>query len=194
MWRKTSCARSSIAVGSGEREARGRERALTLHSSASVERVWAGPADPLPDVGTYFELQRSLFLEAIRLIPTDGVLFSLSGGLDTRAVFAGLVARGTPVPAFTVSGPRLTLDACIARDLCHAYGVPHDVVSLSAGFEKDLWGWAGEASRGSGGLVSIMGAPQTFTYDHLGLRLYAGDPRRGVAWQGGGGLRASGCR
>jgi len=116
----------------------------------------------------YDQRQMATFNRAIASLDLAGARLSLSGGLDTRTIFAGLLRRGEMAPAFSVSGPRLSLDAAIAANLCRRYGMNHDVIVLGDRFTGDLWKLATEASLRSGGIVSVAGAPQVYCYRELG--------------------------
>ena len=95
-------------------------------------------------------------------------LFSLTGGLDTRAILAVLSKAGVKPTACTISGGRiLCLDARLARKLCRAYGFPHVVVALGEGFQRDLPTYVLEASQLSGGLASVQQAHEVYVHRQL---------------------------
>jgi len=110
-----------------------------------------------------------IFADVIAGLETANSRFSLSGGLDTRAIFAGLVQVGRMPECFTVSGPTPTLDAVLARELCEAYGVPHRLVPLGESFRTNLWELSSRASLATHGTSSLSCAPQLYCYDYLGL-------------------------
>ena len=115
----------------------------------------------------YSSHQVELFGEVMDTLDSEGALLSLSGGLDTRTIFAGLVENDAIPDCYTVSGPRTSLDAVLARRLCRLYGVRHDIIELSGDFLDDLWEHARRASLLSGGVSSLWSAPQTYCYTRL---------------------------
>ena len=121
-------------------------------------------ADPLGLVDS----QARAFRRAVGKLRLSESLFSLTGGLDTRAILAVLSAIGARLTACTISGPRtLCLDARQARDLCKALGLPHVVVSLDERYLRDLPAHVVEASRLSGGLASLGQAHEVYFYRQL---------------------------
>jgi hypothetical protein len=146
----------------------GRRFRITAEQGVRTLEQW----EPDPDctfsgLEQYGLRQMANFDQAVASLDLEGTHFSLSGGLDTRTIFAGLLRRGQLVPAFTVSGPRLSLDATIAADLCRCYGLDHQVVSLGEHFTDDLWKLSKAASLRSGGITSVSGAPQVYCYREL---------------------------
>lgn len=145
-------------------------RRIRLGPEASSEEVDRWDPDPglnfasFPEYSAY---QRELFGEVMEGFEAEDTLFSLSGGLDTRTIFAGLAHAGTIPDCYTVSGPRTSLDAVLAKRLCALYGVRHDVIELSGGYFDGLWDHARRASLLSGGVSSLWSAPQTYCYTRL---------------------------
>ena len=117
----------------------------------------------------YAEHQVGVFSEVMARLDSARSLLSLSGGLDTRAIFAGLARKDAIPDCFTVSGPRTSLDALLAHELCGSYGVRHDVVVLAEDFYSSLWSSAQKASILSGGVSSLWAAPQTYCYTQLSV-------------------------
>jgi hypothetical protein len=131
-------------------------------------RSWE-PPDGRPASGaSLLDLQVDAFRRAVRNLRLSDSLFSLTGGLDTRAILAVLAEAGATFPACTLSGGgTLCLDARLAKALCRAYGLPHVVVSLDDGFLRDLPRYVVEASWLSGGLASLEQAHEVYFYEQL---------------------------
>ncbi len=134
------------------------------------ESAWAPEAEGFATREEHTAHMVARFGEVLARLDTADTRFSLSGGLDTRAIFAGLAEHGRLPECFTVSGPRTSLDAVLARDLCRAYGVSHRIVRLDVEFLATLWDDARAACRLSGGVASLWSAPQVYCYRRLGLR------------------------
>src|SRR5207244_10977533 len=127
------------------------------------------------------------FRGAGRKIDLSGSCLSLTGGLDTRAILAVLVSEGTCLPAATLTGPTLSLDARAAQTLSKAYSFPHYLVRLDADFLHTLPTYVVEASRRSGGLTSLEEAGAVYLYRQLagiGTRRLSGGFGNQVARQG----------
>ena len=131
----------------------------------AVNRAWTFPEkDPLPDWDSYTDLQLDAFKHAMRQIDLSQSFLSLTAGLDTRTILAALVMNGIRLPAFTMSGASLSLDARIARSLSKAYDFSHRVIVLDESFYKNLPTYLLEASRLSGGLSSLEQAHEVYFY------------------------------
>lgn len=145
--------------------------ALTLSRTGAlnIAQHWKlSEAEPLTDWNAYIELQVSAFSKALQKIDLSRSFFSLTGGLDTRTVMAALVASKRSLPAYTLSGKTLTLDARIAKALCRAYGFQHTSVVLDTDFLQELPAYTTEASRLSGGLTSVGQAHEVYFYRKVG--------------------------
>ena len=154
----------------------------------SSARTWSPPeAAPCPDWPSYLEFQAQTFRAAVRKMDLSGSFLSLTGGLDTRAILAVLVSEGTCLPAATLTGATLSLDARAARTLSKAYSFPHYLVRLDADFLRTLPTYVVEASRRSGGLTSLEEAGEVYLYRQLagiGARRLSGGFGNQVARQG----------
>ena len=120
------------------------------------------------DWPAYVELQTDTLRKAMEAIDVSKSFFSLTAGLDTRAIMAMLVAENRSLPAYTLTGKRLTLDAMIAKDLCKAYHFSHTTVTLGDSFYSNLPNYITEASRLSGGLTCIDQAHEVYFYRSVG--------------------------
>jgi hypothetical protein len=95
-------------------------------------------------------------------------VFSLTGGLDTRAILAALSRSHTTLVACTLSGGLgLSLDARLARTVSSAYGMKHIIVTLGSDFLRELPDHVTAASRLSGGLSSLSQAHEVYFYRQL---------------------------
>lgn len=144
----------------------GNTLAIDATGAMSLVRCWALPEDaPWEDWPSYLEHQAEVFKQAVRRLQLSDSFFSLTGGLDTRAILTVLVESGITVPAVTMSGSRsLCLDARLAGALCASYGLPHTVVRLDGRFLEDLPRYVVEAARLTGGLASVEQAHEVFFF------------------------------
>jgi hypothetical protein len=142
--------------------------------SIEVKQSWAfAPATPLPEWGSYTELQINAFLAVLRRMNLSDSFLSLTAGVDTRTILTALIAQGRSIDSYTLSGETPSLDARTAQALCRAYGIHHELVPLDGDFRKNLADYTVEASRLSGGLASLGQAHQVHLYRKL-RRTYAG--------------------
>ena len=115
----------------------------------------------------YIELQTNVFDDAIKEMDLSNTFLSLTAGLDTRAIFAANVKLRLYLPAFTISGINLSLDARIAGKLCSHYGNDHTVITVNENFINDLPNLSYEASKLSGGVSSLSQAHEVFFYKQI---------------------------
>ena len=146
---------------------------------SNVASFWEPPQceSEMDPVG-FIDYQTEAFRKAVGKLKLSDSVFSLTGGLDTRAILAVLSGMDVRLTACTISGPRtLCLDARQARDLCKAVGLPHVVVSLDDMYLRDLPAYVMEASLFSGGLASLGQAHEVYFYrkiERLGSRRLSG--------------------
>jgi hypothetical protein len=136
----------------------------------ALTRSWEIPeSNPIayPD---FLNAQAEAFTAAVRRTRTERTFISLTGGLDTRAVFSALANDQRLVDAITMSGSRPSLDARIANRLCRAYGVQHELVIFDHHFTERLPHFVETASRLSAGVSSLGQAHEVFFYNQLGDR------------------------
>jgi hypothetical protein len=136
-----------------------------------VEPEWRMPPAEPAAWDAFIESQIGAFRRAVHRL--DASRSVLTAGLDTRTVFAALAAENRLVPAVTISGARPSLDARTAAELCRAYSVPHQIVTLDDRFTRALPQLVQQASRFSGGLESLEQTPDIFMYHELGGRFGA---------------------
>ena len=155
----------------------------------SVKSQWSLPQPPRElDWFSYISLQAECFMTALKKMNTTESFLSLTAGLDTRSIFSGLIKNGIRIPACTISGKTLSLDAMTARSLCAHYGLKHELVVLDDSFVNTLYRYVREASLLSGGLASVSQAHEVYFYSkiaHLGTCRVSGNlgnqvGRRGV--------------
>jgi len=144
-----------------------------------ISAGWNYPEfEPMTDWDGFIDLQVEAFRNAVNHLDVGNSFLSMTGGLDTRTVFAALLERGVRIPASTLSGKNLSLDARIAKSLCEKYHSKHFIVSLDQDFLKNLPEYTTEASRLSGGLTSLEQAHEVFFYrqlQHVGTRRISGN-------------------
>jgi hypothetical protein len=141
---------------------------LSLDGRTSLARSWSLPHFVPLSLDAFIERQVETFSDAMRRIELASTFISLTAGLDTRAVFAALAGGGRLVPAVTMTGDRLSLDARIAAKLCRAYGIRHELVTFGDVFRRSLPRLVDASSRLSGGLSSIGQAPEVHLYEQGG--------------------------
>jgi asparagine synthase (glutamine-hydrolysing) len=89
---------------------------------------------------------------------TQPVGLSLTGGLDTRIVMAGMPAGLDPMPAYTYSGAyRDCYDIKIARDIAEACGQRHHVISLGPEFFGNFAALAEDTVWATDGCLDLCG-------------------------------------
>ncbi len=140
---------------------------ITAHAEGriAIDQAWTFPERvPLPDWDSYTDMQLEAFKKAFRQIDLSQSFLSLTAGLDTRTILAALVMNGIRLPAFTMSGPLLSLDARTAKNLSKAYELNHQVIVLDESFSKNLPTYILEASRLSSGLSSLEQAHEVYFY------------------------------
>jgi hypothetical protein len=132
---------------------------------AVIKRLW-NYTDYVRRHATLLNLESlaCFFKRALASIDISRSYLSLTGGLDTRTILALLVANGTYIPAYTITGHRPNVDAKISSNLCKAYGISHELVVLDNAFLKNLSYHVMEASRLSGGLCSLDEAHEVYFY------------------------------
>ncbi len=146
---------------------------VTLDAAAqrvSVQSSWELPATEPTSWPQFLEAQMAAFTDAISRADLRDTFLSLTAGLDTRTVFASLAAQQRLLPAATMSGPHLSIDALTAQRLCRAYGTDHHVIQFGSAFTSKLPSYIETASLLSGGLATLDQAPEVYMYDQLGPR------------------------
>ncbi|RWX48964.1 hypothetical protein VT99_10393 [Candidatus Electrothrix marina] len=133
-----------------------------------VSRQWElVTSDTLPRWDEFVELQSSAFQKALQKINTTNSFLSLTAGMDTRTILSVLALNKIKVPAYTISGSTLSLDARTARKLCKAYSFEHNIIFLQNEFLSRLPSLSHEACRLSGGLASLTQAHEVFFYSQI---------------------------
>ena len=142
---------------------------VSTRNGVSVQSAWEPPEpSPCRTWDEYTELQTEAFGRAAASLDCKDTVLSLTAGLDSRAIFAALIANTTTVTALTVTGEAESLDARVATRLCHAYGMTHRRITLDATFWRDLPDLANRASLLCGGIGSVSRSAQVYCYRQLG--------------------------
>lgn len=124
-------------------------------------------AEPYQDWSDYLDAQVVAMQAAVQRLDTRASCLSLTAGLDTRAIYSLLIQAGVRIPAFTMTGKRLSLDALRARQLCKAYDYPHQCIAIDTDYLNNLPALTVEASRLSGGLAGLSQAFEVYFYRSL---------------------------
>lgn len=141
---------------------------------AELSRAWEfEERERLKNWEAYTRKQMEAFFGSVRRMTLDQTFLSLTAGLDTRTILAALVKDDRKIPAYTLSGETLSLDARTARAVCRRYNIPHEIIPLGADFKKCLAECTLKASKHSGGLSSLGQAHQVYLYKKLGSRFTA---------------------
>jgi hypothetical protein len=146
----------------------GERLSLAPDGRLAHQRTWSLPPHAPVARAEFIERQITAFDDAVRRIDTSGTFLSLTAGLDTRTVFSALARSQRLVPSVTMSGGRLSLDARIARRLCRAYGVRHELVRFDERFVAELPRLMKDANLHAGGLSSLGQAPEEYLYGQAG--------------------------
>ena len=136
--------------------------------SVTIRSSWELPAASALSWPEFLEAQLTSFTKTMARMDVGDAFLSLTAGLDTRTVFSALAAQNRLLPAATMSGPRMSVDAMTARRLCAAYGVPHHLITFAGDFTAQLPQLIESASLLSGGLASLDQAPEVHLYRQLG--------------------------
>lgn len=130
-----------------------------------LQQSWKMPEEnPVKDWRQFCQGQIEAFDRSMKKMKTEAAFLSLTAGLDTRAIFSWFVKHRVALPACTMSGMNLSLDARIARKLCGHYGMRHQVIFLGEDFFRNIVAFMTEASRLSGGIVSLGQSAEVYFY------------------------------
>ena len=149
---------------------------ITVNTKGDIAelRAWnLPPAEPLRDWNEYTNLQVDIFKNAMGKLDIAESFLSLTAGLDTRAILADLIMTKRIIPAYTMTGTSISLDARTARNLYNAYGQQHTIIVLNDEFHRDLPSLAYESSRLSGGLTSLGQAHEIYLYKKISNQMSA---------------------
>lgn len=135
-----------------------------------VRRIWQMPERRPQALPAFIEAQAAAFNAAVARLPTDATFLSLTAGLDTRAIFSALVSSGRTIPAATITGPKSSIDARIAKRLSRDAGLEFVPIVLDDEWERALPSLVERASLLSGGLEGFGQAADVYMYDRLGAR------------------------
>jgi hypothetical protein len=143
---------------------------LTTTGVLTRHDTWSLPDREVLGWPDFLERQIAAFSASMHRLDLRGAFLSLTAGLDTRTVFATLLAQGRGLPAATMTGTKRSLDARTAARICRAYGLPHHEIVFDERFTRDLPQFIETASVLSGGLASLDQAPEVYFYHILGGR------------------------
>jgi asparagine synthase (glutamine-hydrolysing) len=112
----------------------------------------------------YSELRQTMS----RVLPAyfraaEPVGLSLTGGLDTRIVMAGIPANGVRMPAYTYGGVyRDCFDIHVAREVAQACGQTHHVLGLGPDFFQNFGTLAAESVWLTDGSLDLCGTHEIY--------------------------------
>ena len=135
-----------------------------------ITPFWQPPRlEPMATLGEYVEQQAENLKKAVRRLDWSNSFLSLTGGLDTRAILSLLLDQEDikELPACTISGPNLSLDARMAQAICSNLGLSHYVIRLDDTFLANLPEYTQKASMLSGGLASLEQAHEVYFFTQV---------------------------
>jgi hypothetical protein len=143
----------------------GSSTTINENGEVRTRKVWNLPEESrLAGWEVFTDLQIDAFKKAINNLNLSKSFLSLTAGLDTRTILAAIVQNKLSLPAYTMSGKTLSLDARTSRSLCNAYGLSHTVIEIDKEFYDNLSDYILEASRLSGGLTALDQAHEVYFY------------------------------
>jgi hypothetical protein len=135
---------------------------------SEIKRQWRlSEGDRITDSCAFMELQMTAFRNAMQGIDLSNSFLSLTAGMDTRSIFAALTSKNIKIPAYTLSGSTLSLDARTAKRLCNECRYDHKIIILNKRFFEQIANYSSEACRLSGGLASLTQAHEVFFYKEV---------------------------
>lgn len=137
--------------------------------SLRIESAWDLPgAARYDDWDAFTGLQMRAFEDALENMDLSQSFLSLTAGLDTRTILAYLARKGLKLPTITMCGEGSSLDSMTAERLCKAYGFEFKTIFLGKEFYGKLPELTLEASKLSGGVLSMDQATEVFFFRHMG--------------------------
>lgn len=135
-----------------------------------ITPFWQPPRlEKIASLGEYVEQQAENLKKAVNRLDWSNSFLSLTGGLDTRAILTLLLDQEgiRDLPACTISGPNLSLDARMAQAICGNLGLRHYVIRLDDTFLVNLPEYTQKASMLSGGLASLEQAHEVYFFNQV---------------------------
>ena len=148
---------------------------LKICENGKIEKLQCFSPEPVhfDSLDAYIEAQCAAMRSALCRMDLSGSVLWLTAGLDSRAILAALVEQGRCIDAVTLCGRNPSIDGLRAAQLAKAYGFEHTLVTLDAGFQRDLPDLCLDASVRSGGLLSFEDTPDLYLYRQLAGRFRA---------------------
>jgi asparagine synthase (glutamine-hydrolysing) len=121
-------------------------------------------AEPKVNEEEFFEEAARIFTSVLpRYLAGNEVGLSLTGGWDTRAIFATMSHLNYKVPCYTWCGPyRDSLDIKLARKLAKAWGQQLTVFCISTDFFDDFANYARKIVHITDGLADIFASHEVY--------------------------------
>lgn len=141
-----------------------------INGTITINPFWQVPRiEPMDSMKDYIETQAENLRYAVHSIDWNDSFLSLTGGLDTRAILSLLLNENgiEKLPACTISGPNMSLDAIMAKTICANLGLKHQVISLDDNFLKNLPAYIQEACLLTGGLASLEQAHEVYFFSQV---------------------------
>ena len=112
--------------------------------------------------------QVAALARAGRRIPTENTFVSLSGGLDSRTALIAAMQDGRLAECASLAPSSGSVDARLARRVCAAHGIKHEIVAFDAAFEARLPELVPEAARLTRGVAPLSQAVDLHFYNCVG--------------------------
>jgi hypothetical protein len=148
----------------GARVALNRDGVVTLPGSADFWRPQVQPPRLLAEI---VDEQISTFSRIAARMNMADAFVSLSGGLDSRAAVAGLLAAGRTVTSLTLALDERSLDAQLAAAFCAAHGIEHRMVRLGEEFRRGLADRVVETAGLTLGVSALAQSIDRYLYEQL---------------------------
>jgi asparagine synthase (glutamine-hydrolysing) len=120
---------------------------------------------PQLQASEYYEKMSETFT---RILPKyfrgqQPIALSLTGGLDSRMIIAGVPVRSCKMQCYTFSGRyRECADARLARQIAQVCGQHHEVISITDDFFQEFPELARQSVYGSDGAMDVTGSVELF--------------------------------
>src|SRR6185312_14126100 len=115
------------------------ETTLLLKDHGECTETSQPPRAPVADRALSLEeiidRQVAALARAGRRMSAENTFVSLSGGLDSRTALMSVMQEGRRAECASLAPSSGSVDARLARRVCAAHGIKHEIVALDAAFE-----------------------------------------------------------
>jgi hypothetical protein len=129
---------------------------------------WAKDEAPAPPVRDLVDAQVDVFRRAAARLDITNAFVSLSGGLDSRAATAAILASGRRATCVTMALTPQSLDARLAAAFCRAYGIEHRTILTDHLFHQGLADRIVRVARLTLGASALHQSIDMFLYEQMG--------------------------